>query len=307
MNDNRKLFSLTVLGTRGSMSVTGEDKTKYGCGTSSYLVETEDETIILDAGSGIQNFTGTDKKRVSLLITHAHIDHIMGMPMILGACAGKDLWIYGATRGGVTIKQQLETYMRPPLWPVGFEVYPVDVEFRGISSSFNIGNVKVTSMESNHPGGSTIFALEYDGRKIVYATDFEHGQRVVKLEDDGQGKGVAGNAGNSEIAIPKKGDVPAFARLAEFSRDADLLLYDAQYTTEEYKKCRGFGHSTYVKALELYELSGAKDMLLVHHAPTHTDAFMDSMAADLAKAIPDMKTPCRGDIHFALEGEKIEL
>ena len=324
MSDKSKRFSLTVLGTRGSMAVTGSDKIKYGCGTSCYLVETEDETVIMDAGSGILNLSDTGKEKVSLLITHTHIDHILGLPMFLGDFRGKELWIYGETRGGAPIKQQLEMYMKPPLWPVGFDVFPVDIEFRGISPSFNIGDIKVTTMEANHPGGSTIFGLEYDGRKIVYATDFEHGKRDIKLEADIEGPSVpvsvrssadSDNSVNGRFSFGydesdsagSGNDVPAFRRLAEFAKGADLLLYDAQYTVAEYEKCRGFGHSTYLKALELYELSGAKDMLLVHHAPMHDDAFMDRMATELEKTLASMPAPIRGSIHFAKEGEQIDI
>ena len=292
MSDDKKSFSLTVLGSRGSMAVTGKDKIKYGCGTSSYLVEAGDEIIILDAGSGIMSLEDLHKKKMSLLISHAHIDHIMGLPMFLTdfmVYGGKELWIYGQTRAGMPIKQQLELYMREPLWPIGFDKFPINQEFRGVSASFPIGKVRVTTMESNHPGGSTIYGLEFDGKKIVYATDFEHGSR------------------NAEYKEEDSSDIPAFKRLAEFSKGADLILYDAQYTPSEYEKCRGFGHSTYVKALELYELSEARNMLLVHHAPIHTDDFMDQLGIELEKAIASLPHAPRGNIHFAVEGERIWL
>ena len=291
MNDKTN-FSLTVLGSRGSMAVSGRDKIKYGCGTSSYLVQAGDEIIILDAGSGIMSLEDLHKKKMSLLISHPHIDHIMGLPMFMTdfmVYGGKELWIYGQTRSGMPIKQQLELYMNEPLWPVGFDKFPINLEFRGVPASFHIGKVRVTTMESNHPGGSTVFALEYDGKKLVYATDFEHGRKETA---------------DGEVKIL---DAPAFGELAKFSENADLILYDAQYTPSEYEKCQGYGHSTYVKALELYELSGAKDMLLVHHAPIHTDDFMDQLGIELEKAVAALPHPARGSVHFAMEGERIYL
>ena len=56
-----------------------------------------------------------------------------------------------------------------------------------------------------------------------------------------------------------------------------MILYDAQYTPEEYEKCRGYGHSTYEKALELQKITNANNILLVHHAPDHTDEFLGSL------------------------------
>ena len=66
----------------------------------------------------------------------------------------------------------------------------------------------------------------------------------------------------------------SFERLAAFARDTDLLLYDAQYSEEEYPRFKGFGHSTPEKGLELMARSGAKRLLLVHHAPWATDEML---------------------------------
>ena len=63
----------------------------------------------------------------------------------------------------------------------------------------------------------------------------------------------------------------SFSRLADFAKNADLLMYDAQYTEEEYLSRRGFGHSTAEKGMELMQLGGIKRLLLVHHAPGCTD------------------------------------
>ena len=276
-DNNDYNFKLTVLGTRGSMPVSGPDTAKYGHATSSYLLETDKEDIILDAGNGILNHPDFGEKRISLLVTHSHIDHILGLPMFLGQITGKELSIYGATRDGLTMKQQLEIYMKRPLWPVGFEVFPVKFDFCGIAEEglFHIGEVEISSMESNHPGGSSIFKLTHNGKSIVYATDFEHDRPYY------------GDPGTSED------DVHIFKKLVDFCRDADLVLYDAQYTPQEYEKCRGFGHSTYVQAVELFNESHAKEMLLVHHAPNHTDRQMD----ELAKELPSPR------IRFAKEGD----
>ena len=131
-------------------------------------------------------------------------------------------------------------------------------------------------MESNHPGGSSIFKLKYNDKTIVYATDFEHDRPFY-----GEPSTTAD-------------DVYIFSKLIDFCKDADLVLYDAQYSPEEYEKCKGFGHSTYVQALELFDRSHAKDMLLVHHAPDHADRQIDELASHLTS--PHIRFAKEGDI-----------
>ena len=278
-------FKLTVLGTRGSMAISGPATAKYGHATSSYLVETGSEAIILDAGTGIQNMPDVGEKRLSLLISHSHIDHILGLPMFLGDSRGKEISIYGATRDGLTMREQLDLYIKRPLWPITMDYYPVKLEFCGISEKalFHIGAVEVSAMESFHPGGSSIFKLSVDGRTIVYATDFEHDKPYVG------------------DVVSSKDDMHIFAQLAKFAEGADLVLYDAQYSDEEYEKCKGYGHSSWQKALELYELAKPKEMLLIHHAPNHTDAMIDAMAEEIkARGVGDA-------VRFAKEGDIVTI
>ena len=111
-----------------------------------------------------------------------------------------------------------------------------------------------------------VFRVSCDGKALVYATDFEHTE-------------------------------PSFSRLAEFAQGADLLLYDAQFSKEEYEHRKGYGHSTPDKGIELMERCGAKRLLLIHHSPMSTD----EMILEKERRIG------RPDVKFAREGEVIEL
>ena len=75
------------------------------------------------------------------------------------------------------------------------------------------------------------------------------------------------------------------------------LLYDGQYTPEEYESRKGFGHSTPEKGLELLERSGAAKLLLIHHDPTRTDRTLLEMERLIG----------RDNVRFAREGDVIEL
>ena len=46
-------FQLTVLGARGSMARDGQDCAEFGGDTSCYMLRAGEETLFLDAGSGL--------------------------------------------------------------------------------------------------------------------------------------------------------------------------------------------------------------------------------------------------------------
>jgi len=66
--------------------------------------------------------------------------------------------------------------------------------------------------------------------------------------------------------------------LREYADGADLLIYDAQYTPEEYSRFRGWGHSTWAEGVKVARDAGAKQLLLFHHDPSHNDVFLDDIA-----------------------------
>ena len=78
---------LKFWGTRGSISVPGKSTLRYGGNTTCVELRADGEIIVLDAGSGIRPLGLALEKefqsqpiKLSLLITHAHWDHIQGLP-----------------------------------------------------------------------------------------------------------------------------------------------------------------------------------------------------------------------------------
>lgn len=243
-------MKVTILGVRGSIPTDGPECCEFGGATSCILVEAGGQAIYLDAGSGLLRAPNTGTAEVSILITHSHMDHILGLPLSPILLSNKSLDLYLAKRSGISAKGQLERLMAPPLWPVGVEQYPAEVIFHDLELPMQIGEVQITGMESNHPGGSTIFRLDYGGHSLVYATDYEHTEEKQK-------------------------------ELIAFAQGTDLLLYDAQYTEEEYARMKGFGHSTIAAGMQVFTGSGAKRILFVHHDPRHPDVKLREMEAEL--------------------------
>lgn len=140
------------------------------------------------------------------------------------------------------------------------------IAFRDVVESFGVGAVRVDTMESRHPGGSTIYKLSAGGKTVVYATDYE-----------------------------PEGDAPEdFIR---FAGGCSLLLLDAQYTTEEYARTRGFGHSTIDRSAAIARCCGAEQTIFVHHDPGRTDGQLLELESSLN--VPGL--------HFGREGEEVIL
>ena len=203
------MLKITILGARGSIPTEGKDMMEFGGATSCVLVETDENAVFLDAGTGITAAPEMPGKKVSVFITHPHIDHLLGIPFF-PCLAKEDEWIdfYATSKDNFSTGAQIAKILSEPLWPCTINDYPANIRLHNLTFPVEFDGIKVTGMESNHPGGSTIFKVEYNGLSVVYATDYEHTDE--KDEEH-----------------------------IEFCRGADLLLYDGQYTPEEYNIKKG--------------------------------------------------------------------
>ncbi len=262
-------MTITILGTRGSTPVSGGDFALYGGATSCISISCENTLLFLDAGSGIMASTPPTGKKVSILLSHLHLDHLIGLPLYPALFQkGMSVDIYGKGRNGVTLEKALCTLFHPPYWPVGLGDIAADVSFNDVENHFSIGPLTIDSMEGSHPGGSTVYRVRHGDASFVYATDFEH----------------------NDVTSDK---------LAIFGKGADVLLYDAQYTDAEYPARRGFGHSTPSAGIKIAERAGVRRLLFSHHAPEHTDAQLAALEEEILASHPFAS--------YARAGTRIEL
>ena len=255
LNGN-SVFKLDILGARGSMPVNGKEYMVYGGATSCYRVRVDDEEIYLDAGSGILKAIPESHTHITILLTHMHLDHIIGLPFFAALSQKNRLIdIYSRKRSGLSIREAVNRMISPPYWPLKIEDYPATIKYHNIDDNLNelkIGNVDIDMMEGTHPGGSTIYKLNHKGKSLVYATDFEH--------------------------MPLEG----CDELINFAFGCDLLLYDAQYKSEEYEKFKGYGHSTPEAGLIIAKEAHSKKLLLIHHSPIRNDKELAEMEHNLS-------------------------
>ena len=93
-------------------------------------------------------------------------------------------------------------------------------------------------------------------------------------------------------------------RVEKFLEGSDLLVYDAQYTQEEYEASKiGWGHTSIEYTIEFSKLSGVKRLALFHHDPMKTDAQLDELTAKYCNPCNTGNT----EVFFAREGMEIEI
>ena len=258
---------VTVLGARGSVPACGRQFTGFGGSTSCYMVQAGEQTVFLDAGSGLVSAPVDFSVPPVILLSHLHLDHILGLGMYPRLSQkGKRTDIYVPAAPGEDPQALLNGVYEPPYWPLTLKNYAGDVHISPLQAHLEAGGIAIDTLEGYHPGGCKVFRLRYNGKTLVYATDQEP-------DEDG------------------------FAKLAAFAKDADLLLFDGQYSEEEYESRRGFGHSTAQKGIALMQQCGAKKLLLIHHDPHSTDAELTARETALGRA----------DVRYAREGETIVL
>lgn len=197
-----------------------------------------------------------------IFLTHAHWDHIQGIPFFAPIFqSGNHFTIWGSKTLETSIDRVIRDQMSPVVFPVSFEELSARIDFREIAEERCDGNgYEVTAFAVQHPGGALgyRFASPADGkgavrgRSFVYISDNELApHESYRSVDDWRGK------------------------LTEFVRGAALLVHDATYTTDEYQRHRGWGHSTYEDAVTLALDAGVDELVLFHHRPERTDQEVD--------------------------------
>ncbi len=238
-----------------------------------------DELIVFDLGTGVRalgEMHGSNLK-AHVFISHYHYDHLQGLPFFTPMFnPSSRVEFFGPSRNGRTVKDVIVAQMQQPFFPVTAEmVFRAQVNYRPIAEGdrVQVGEGVVTALEVNHPGGNLAYRVDYHGRSMVYATDTEHGtDRDARLED--------------------------------FARGTDLLIYDSMYSEEEYLGRAGppkigWGHSTYENAVRVASNANVGTLCLFHHDPTRTDAALDRMLRQVKKH--------RKDTIAAREGQLITL
>jgi ribonuclease BN (tRNA processing enzyme) len=140
--------------------------------------------------------------------------------------------------------------MNVPNFPVTVRDMGSTMLFRDLHENEEVlladGKVRIWGVAGNHPNGVFAYRVEYAGRSFVYATDTEH----------------------YAVHDPK---------IVALAKNADVFVYDSQYTPEEYsgeggrRPKVGWGHSTMIEGAEISKLANVGTYVLFHHDPSQSD------------------------------------
>lgn len=261
-------MKVTCWGSRGSIPVSGAEYAKYGGDTTCVEVTSRDgDVIILDAGTGMRRLgnklLAEGKRSCSLLLTHAHWDHLMGFPFFKPIyMKGTKISLYGCAYVQESVKHMISQAMVAPYFPVDFGQLAAEFEFHGVcEQGFSIGPVQVTTIQLSHPNQGLGYRFTEDGKSFVFLTDNE----LTMLHPGGA----------------------TFKDYLRFSEGADLLIHDAEYTQEQYQLTKGWGHSVYTDALRLAQEAGAKQFGLFHINQERSDKDMDRIVDDCSRIVKE--------------------
>ena len=278
-------MNVTFYGTRGSLATPGRATQRYGGNTACVLVRGEDGTaLVLDAGTGIRPAgadLARDLRRVDILLTHLHMDHIQGLgffgPLYNPAM---EVHIWGPASATATLDARLRRYLSPPLFPVLLRDLPCRLQLHHVPcGEIEIGPFRITAQNVCHPGPTVGYRLAERGAVLTYISDHEPALGARHFPGE-----------------------PEWTSGWELAREADLLVHDAQYTREEYPSHVGWGHSSLHDAIAFGTLADVKHLALYHHDPARDDDALTAVTeAAVAEARPAFPvTP-------AAEGARFDL
>jgi phosphoribosyl 1,2-cyclic phosphodiesterase len=271
-------------GVRGSVATGGPAFAEVGSNTSCVEVRAGRERIFLDAGTGLVQLGHTLAAPVTatILVSHFHWDHIQGFPLFQPAYDPRNSFVIcGPGRGEDGVEAALRRQMERPHFPVPLEAMRAKLDFHPLDAGdqIRVGDATVQAALLNHPQPCFGYRISIGEVSVVYATDTE------QLAD-----------GELNPAV------------LELARGTDLLIYDAQYTEDEYcgrsGPCRiGWGHSTIAEACRIATAAGVKQLALFHHDPCHDDLYVAQLVRQAQASFPAAFAACEG-MSVGLSGEE---
>jgi len=273
-------------GVRGTTPRAAPRFTEFGGHTTCLLCTgAAGELLMLDAGSGVQEVNPllreADSRELLVLMTHLHLDHLMGLPT-LGPLYESD-WqveIVAADQRTSTLSDDVARITTPPLWPIPLDQMGAHIKLREIppaelkpgSRMLRWGGLEIAGTTVPHPNGCLAWRIDEPstGTAFVFATDTEWS---------------AADATQRENLVA----------LCRDPQPADLLIMDGQFTAEQLPRFSGWGHSSPAEGIDVAQAAGVKRLLVTHHAPDSNDDQLLAMEADLRRLSPDAALARQGE------------
>jgi phosphoribosyl 1,2-cyclic phosphodiesterase len=276
---------LFIAGTRGTTAITASDRAVFGGDTTCLLVTgSTGSQVVLDCGSGLPSVAPLvgDAPDLLVLLTHFHLDHLVGLPSFAPMYDPRARLLVAASRtDGSTGREALQGLIGPPYWPIPLDRLPARLSFADLPPSsgdqpLRAGGLEVRWTPLPHPGGCTAFRIDEPATRgsLVLATDAEW--------EDAPKHMLAG-----------------FLDLCRKPAPCALLICDGQYERDAIASRRGWGHTSWERAVDLAKQTGAERLLLTHHDPQDDDTKLAARDRALQAVLPTAA--------LARQGQRIEL
>jgi phosphoribosyl 1,2-cyclic phosphodiesterase len=274
-------MEVTFWGVRGSIPSPGPATVRYGGNTSCVSLQLADgEIIMIDCGTGARNFGisllagafGGGKGSATVLLSHAHWDHIQGFPFFGPFYVpGNRFTVVGGSRSSELLERVLERQMAAQFFPVqSYRNMGAQIEMRSVfeDRQVRVGQAQVTAHPNPHgPTEVMAYRIEADGKTLVYAGDVGYDER-----------------GPSPEAIA-------------LYRGADLLIHDSSFTPEDRAERLSRGLSSLDDAVEAALRAEVKKLALFHYDQDYSDRDVDELVLRGRRLLD-----ARGGSHIAIMG-----
>ncbi len=215
------------------------------------IFSTSGSRVIVDMGTGarklgqgmMQGPAGEGKAELHVLLTHCHWDHVMGFPFFMPAyTAGNRINFYG---GHDYLEEALRRQAHPQSFPVPWEKMHASFGFRQMreGEKLLIDDFEISCKKLDHPGISYAYRIAEGDKSLVIATDAEY----------------------------KKLDAESLRPYVDFYRNAQVLVFDAQYTLRDVFQKVDWGHSSSFIGVDISLLAEVSTLVLTHHDPAYSD------------------------------------
>jgi len=274
---------ISFWGVRGSYPVPGPNTVRYGGHTSCIEARSDGGgCLIVDAGTGLRGLghklaeaQGARPCHYHIILSHVHWDHIQGLPFFEPAyLEGTRISIYALRAAADELQQVIGGITRHEFFPVNLEAVPADFEFHEVEPGVELqaGDFTLMPVALNHPFGAVGYRVFADGTSFAYISDTAPFSDMLHKKHF-----LAGP--ESPSADDKAQLVDMEQALRKTLHGTDTVIYDTHFLPEEYEVFPHYGHSTPDHAVAMCQGNAVRQLALFHHAPGHTDAIMDKIAA----------------------------
>ncbi len=259
----------------------------YGGNTACVYLNLDGTHVILDMGSGVRNLGldlitkdfGVRSDELFIFLSHTHWDHIQGLPFFIPAfLEGNRLNFYS---GVSKLKDRMEMQQYAQFFPISLNEMGAEFKFHEMEmhKSYQVTNFKVSSMRLNHPNGSYAYKICYKNKSIIYATDTEFNDQSINFIKES----------------------------VDFFKNADILIFDTQYTSKESFEKLHWGHSSANTAIDVAVKSNVKKLILFHHEPNYNDKKLYEIYKEVIQYHNTVSKKLELAIQPAYEGLHIDL